>query len=158
MKIYVASSWKNDIQPVVVATLRAVGHEVYDFRHPASGTAGFQWSEVESAPRPWTAEMYRRALAHPRALEGFSLDMDSMRWCDVCVLVLPAGRSASFELGWCMGAGKKGIVFQPFAEEPELMYRQATIVGSVHALIAVLEGEARAAAWDKPKGGTDEPV
>lgn len=37
MKIYVASSWRNQYQPEVVATLRAVGHEVYDFKNPRPG-------------------------------------------------------------------------------------------------------------------------
>ncbi len=30
MKIYVASSWRNQFQQEVVALLRAEGHEVYD--------------------------------------------------------------------------------------------------------------------------------
>lgn len=138
-KIYVASSWRNEIQPIVVATLRMVGHEVYDFKEPSEGVPGFHWSEVEVAPRPWGAEVYRRALAHPRAAQGFELDMAALKWCDVCVLVLPAGRSASFELGWCLGAGKRGVVYQPFAEEPELMYREAVIVGSMHGLLEAVK-------------------
>jgi hypothetical protein len=32
MKIYVASSWRNERQQDVVKTLRAANHEVYDFR------------------------------------------------------------------------------------------------------------------------------
>ena len=32
MRIYVASSWRNPTQPVMVTTLRDAGHEVYDFR------------------------------------------------------------------------------------------------------------------------------
>jgi len=35
-KIYVASSWRNDYYPKVVAKLREAGHEVYDFRNPPS--------------------------------------------------------------------------------------------------------------------------
>ena len=34
MKIYVASSWRNERQPDVVQALRNAGHDVYDFRHP----------------------------------------------------------------------------------------------------------------------------
>lgn len=36
MKIYVASSWKNRVQPHVVKMLRAFGHEVYDFKNPGA--------------------------------------------------------------------------------------------------------------------------
>ena len=33
-KIYVASSWRNVFQQDVVAILRDLGHEVYDFKNP----------------------------------------------------------------------------------------------------------------------------
>ncbi len=42
--------------------------------------------------------------------------------CDACVLVLPSGRSASYEFGWAIGAGKRGAVVQFEPCEPELMY------------------------------------
>jgi len=32
LRVYVASSWRNEFQPGVVAVLKADGHEVYDFR------------------------------------------------------------------------------------------------------------------------------
>ena len=37
-KIYVASSWRNVFQQDVVAILRDLGHEVYDFKTPHMGT------------------------------------------------------------------------------------------------------------------------
>lgn len=40
-KIYVASSWRNQHYPEVVRRLREAGHEVYDFRNPPHGDAGF---------------------------------------------------------------------------------------------------------------------
>lgn len=46
-KIYVASSWRNDIQPQVVETLRKEGFEVYDFKNPEPGNNGFHWSEID---------------------------------------------------------------------------------------------------------------
>ena len=45
-KIYVASSWRNEFYPEVVAKLREVGHDVYDFRNPPSGDPGFKCSSV----------------------------------------------------------------------------------------------------------------
>ena len=45
-KIYVASSWRNEYYPEVVAKLREAGHDVYDFRNPPSGDPGFKWSGV----------------------------------------------------------------------------------------------------------------
>lgn len=49
-RLYVASSWRNKEQPHVVSTLRADGHEVYDFRAPFNGVPGFAWSEVKNQP------------------------------------------------------------------------------------------------------------
>ncbi len=46
MNIYVASSWRNALQPAVVAALREAGHVVYDFRNLAPGDRGFGWKQV----------------------------------------------------------------------------------------------------------------
>jgi nucleoside 2-deoxyribosyltransferase len=54
----------------------------------------------------------------------------AVRWCDVGVLVLPSGRSASWEFGHIMGQGKPGIVYMPEKCEPELMYSEACITVS----------------------------
>lgn len=123
MKVYVASSWRNEYQPDVVAALTGAGHDVYDFRHPAPGNEGFHWTSVQPAPSPWTGEMLREALIHPIAVEGFNADMDALRGCDACVLVLPCGRSAHMELGWAVGAKKFTVALMLGPDEPELMYR-----------------------------------
>lgn len=122
-KIYVASSWRNEFQPMVVEVLRSVGHEVYDFRNPTEGNAGFSWSDIDPNWQNWTTEEYKNALEHPLAEQGFNLDFDAMKWADCCVMVLPCGRSANTEAGWMKGAGKKVYVYQPIAQEPELMYK-----------------------------------
>lgn len=148
MNIYVASSWRNKSQQMVVAALRAAGHEVYDFRHPRPGDNGFAWSDLEGkAPgmradgawQDWTPEEFRAALDLPRAREGFALDMDALRACDACVLVLPCGRSAHLELGWAAGAGKRTLVLFTQQDEPELMYRMLDgVCVSVPEVIAML--------------------
>jgi hypothetical protein len=128
MNIYVASSWRNVVQPAVVHALRAFGHEVYDFRHPAPGNTGFSWSEIDPHWRQWTPDDYRKALHHPIAMKGYALDVGALQSCDACVLVLPSGRSASWEFGYAVGQGKRGYVLQLEKEEPELMYSEATIL------------------------------
>jgi hypothetical protein len=122
-KIYVASSWRNEHQQAVVEELRLYGHEVYDFRHPG-GKPGFQWSKIEEEWQYWTMEEYRAALDDDYAKIGFNRDFDAMKAADVCVLLLPCGRSAHLEAGWMKGAGKKVIAFIHPGEriEPELMY------------------------------------
>ena len=128
MKIYVASSWRNPLQPAIVAMLRKIGHEVYDFRNPVPGNNGFSWSEIDSDWQNWTPQQYREALEHPVAKRGFDYDMNALQECDACVLVLPSGRSASFEFGWATGAGKVGAVVMFEKYEPELMYRGQPIL------------------------------
>ncbi len=139
MKIYVASSWRNLIQPGIVHALRRCGHEVYDFRHPKDGDDGFRWQDVDG-PATYkhgdrvSVEQYRKMLAHPRAAEGFESDISHVRWCDAVVYVLPCGRSASFEFGYAMGQGKRGFVVAFDDVEPDLMFREATIIGNMNEL------------------------
>ncbi len=107
-RVYVASSWRNPFQPAVVEGVRAQGHDVYDFR----GDAGFGWTEIDKNWRQWTVEQYHAALGSPQAVRGFSRDMEALRACDVCLLVMPCGQSSHLELGWAVGAGKRtGVLF-----------------------------------------------
>ena len=46
-----------------------------------------------------------------------------MKWADVCILLLPSGRSAHTEAGWMKGNRKKVYVLMIDKEEPELMYK-----------------------------------
>lgn len=132
MKIYVASSWRNEYYPEVVDILRREGHEVYDFRNPSycpgfehldiSGEP-FKWQFVDEHYADWTPEEYRENLKHPRAERQFSNDLKAMTACEACVLVLPCGRSAHTEAGWFAGMGKKVVAYIPQKEEPDLMYK-----------------------------------
>lgn len=138
-RIYLASSWRNANQPVMVALLRAAGHQVYDFRNPPHST-GFGWKDVALVP-PFTAAEYRTALlTHPRAAQGFNADFSAMRWADTGVLLLPCGRSAHLELGWMAGAGKRTLIVTQDGEEPELMALLADqICISADELLAALQ-------------------
>lgn len=122
-KIYVASSWRNVHQQKIVRYLRELGHEVYDFRNPENGKNGFAWSDIDPNWKNWSTAQYKKALNNPIAVEGFKRDFEAMKWADVCVMVLPCGRSANTEAGWMKGTGKKVYVYQPNREEPELMYK-----------------------------------
>lgn len=127
MKIYVASSWRNDSQPAIVEALRSAGHDVYDFRHPEPGNDGFRWSDIDPGWRDWAPWQYSQALKHPIAKRGFALDMNALKACDACVYVLPCGRSASLELGYAVGAGKYTAAILADGE-PELMLAMVDLV------------------------------
>lgn len=134
-KIYVASSWRNEVQSLAVEILRDLGHEVYDFKNPPHGEGGFHWSEVmehydrdnDRAP----LEEYLASLYTDIAETGFASDFDAMKWADACVLVLPCGRSAHLEMGWMTGQRKKTCIVMDGEDgfvTPELMYKMTDVV------------------------------
>lgn len=135
-RIYVASSWRNLLQPAIVSIMRKAGHEVYDYRNPDPGNHGFSWREIHSDWENWTPQQYRDALEHPIAKAGYELDMAALRACDACVLVLPSGRSASWEFGWAIGNGKQGAVVMLDKYEPELMYLGNPILTTMDEVMA----------------------
>lgn len=124
-KIYLATSWRNEFYPEVLAALIGAGHDVYDFRRPAKGNDGFKWEQVDKDYGQWTPEAYvYRLTSSVIARHGFLLDMDALNWCDTCVLLLPSGRSAHLEAGYAVGAGKDVFVLIPNMKDfqPDLMY------------------------------------
>jgi len=140
--IYVASSWRNQRQPVVVDTLHDACLDVYDFRNPAPGDHGFHWSEIDPEWKGWDPEHYIPALQHPLAVTGFAKDMAALRECSACLLVLPCGRSAHLELGWACGNGRPtAILLDPDNPvEPELMNKMVDLItADLSSLVAWCE-------------------
>ena len=138
-RIYVASSWRNPYFPEVVTRLREAGHEVYDFRNPPHGGAGFHWTDIDPDAPNWTYAQYAEGLRHPLAERQFQADIDALTWADTCVLVLPCGRSAHTEAGWMAGAGKRVLAYIPEMVEPELMYKLFDgVAGSLEELVGKL--------------------
>jgi len=125
MRIYVASSWRNETrQQAVVRLLRDLGHHVYDFRNPAPGDTGFGWQQCATKDELRDPRAFRdRVLVHPVARAGFNKDMGALVTAQATVLVLPCGRSAHLELGYAAGDGQRTVVLldDPMSE-PELMY------------------------------------
>lgn len=148
MRIYLASSWRNEQQPVVLEALRIAGHDVYDFRHPAGeGSDGFAWADIghdigHAVFDTFSARELAKMLEHPRAAQAFHLDMGALIDCEACVLLAPCGNSAHLEAGWARGNGKPLIVFvpHPMKIKPELMYLMADhMVSTVPHLVELLE-------------------
>lgn len=129
-RIYVASSWRNTMQPDVVATLLNAGHEVYDFKNPP-GRTGFAWTQVhQEISKEFdvrSIDGYLAAMQTDVAKAGFASDKAALDWCDTCILVLPCGRSAHLEAGYTAGQGKDTyFLLHPDRFEPELMYLLGT--------------------------------
>lgn len=127
LKLYVASSWRNPIQPTVVNALRSADFEVYDFRHPRADDEGFRWSQIDPHWEAWDPARFRECLKHPIADRGFGFDWQAMKWADAGCLVLPSGRSAHLEAGYFVGAGKPLVVLL-MPGEPELMYKMTPYI------------------------------
>ena len=140
-KIYVASSWRNPHQTIVVGALRTGGHSVYDFKNPRPNDSGFSWSLIDENWENWSAREYIAALDHPIAKDGYASDMNAMKWADTFLLLLPCGRSAHLELGWACGQGKQTILLTHDGEEPELMAKMCDhICSSLQEAVKILAG------------------
>ncbi len=123
MKIYVATSWKNTHATDVIKRLREDGHLVYDFRDTA-----FAWENVGVPDQVTTTEL-QCALHKPTAIESYKRDMTALEQCDLCVLVLPSGKSAHLEAGYAAGEDKFLVLYAPEpTTQPELMYKFADII------------------------------
>ena len=123
-KIYVASSWRNKYQPIVVKVLKEHGYEVYDFKD----SKGFSWNDIDTEWLDWSSKEYITGICHPAADKEFNRDMNALKWCDVCIMVMPCGMSASLETGWAVGAGKKVSIYIPALREPDLMIKMADLI------------------------------
>lgn len=124
IKIYLASSWRNKRYEEVRKQLVTEGYEVYDFKDPVSA---FTWEQLDKDYKNWNPKTFIKALCQMIPHKAFTdYDMKALKECDVCILLLPCGRSAHLELGYAAGAGKRTIVFfDKELEEPELMYLMA---------------------------------
>ena len=141
--IYVASSWRNDKQQKVVRNLKELGYNVYDFKNPAIDNKGFKWSDIDYNWQNWTPEKYRHCLDHPIAIKGFNSDFEAMKWANIFVGVQPFGRSASLEMGWAAGQGKKTILLLETGE-PELMVKMLDhICVDMHEVVVAIKKEAK---------------
>lgn len=136
MKVYVASSWRNQRLTSVVQAIRDAGHEVYDFRE----NDAFDWKQLDPNFESWTPEQYLKNVRHPAAVAAFQRDITALNEAEACVLVAPCGRSSHLELGIAIGIGLRTIVLLAEGERPELSYCAATHVAlSVDEMLKELE-------------------
>ena len=130
MKIYTASSWKNEHYEGIVKRLKQK-HEVYDFRSAISSSGkelAFNWDDIDRDWETWTSEQFLQSFRHPLASNAFQSDYNGMLHSDVCLLILPSGKSSHLEAGFMKGMGKKLIILLCEDGRPELTYRIADMV------------------------------
>ena len=77
MRIYLASSWRNEYHPEVLAALKVAGHEVYDYRND-----GFMMDwPVEGA----NYEEMHTILMDAKSVQHFEADYDALDWAECIV-------------------------------------------------------------------------
>lgn len=110
MKIYIASSWKNESEVRLLADyLRGHDFMVDDFTDDSTGRYVFHWSELGDIERI-DAKMF---MGDVRTRKAFNQDRKMLDWADVIILLLPAGRSSHLEAGYMVGCGKPLLIYAP---------------------------------------------
>lgn len=126
MKIYLIGSLRNPVIPHLAKEIREkTGQEVFDDWHYAGPDTDEWWMKDEKV----RGRTFAEALEGKHAEDVFNFDKTNLDDSDVCILVLPAGKSSHIEFGYMRGCGKPGYVL--FDKEPErfdLMYKFATKV------------------------------
>ncbi len=115
LKIYIATSWKNeDMARTIAEILRNRGYEVDCFCDPSSGRYVFHWSEMvenEEDLQNYDAVSF---IYDPRVQRAFEEDKKWIDWADVVVMLHPCGNSAHLEAGYAKGRGKKLFMWGDF--------------------------------------------
>lgn len=120
--VYLIGSLRNSYVPELGAALREHDIEVFDDWYAAGPEADDKWQQYET----YRGRTYGEALEGKAVRNVFQFDRRNLDACTDAVLVMPGGKSAHLELGYCIGRGKKGYVL--FDKEPErwdAMYRFA---------------------------------
>ena len=147
MNIYVASSWKNAKMAYSVAVyLRNKDFDVDVFCDETTGRYVFHWSEMLDSPDKSKSELNAVTfLRDKRSQRAFKEDKKWLDWCDVCVLILPAGNSAHLEAGYIKGQDKKLIIYAPLGfpqGEFDVMYGFADLLtDEIDKIIIFLRNE-----------------
>lgn len=124
MKLYVASSWRNEKFDQILETLDKYDISYYNFRE---ANDAFRWKELDPNWKNWTADEMIQALGLPQSELAFNNDFSAMKECDACLLVYPCGRSAHLEAGWFVGQNKPVYALVDNGD-PDLMIKMADLV------------------------------
>lgn len=133
MRIYVASSWKNAEQALGIAIyLRKENFSVDVFCDDSTGRYVFHWSEMLGGPDKSISKLNAITfLEDKRSQRAFREDKKWLDWCNVLLLVLPAGNSSHLEAGYIKGQGKQFIIYAPLGfpqGEFDVMYGFANLL------------------------------
>lgn len=137
LRIYLIGSLRNPKIPDIAREFRQAGHQVFDDWFAAGPEADDYWKKYEQA----RGRTYQEALQGLAANHVYDFDHLHLQAADVVVLVRPCGASGHLELGWALGAGKKGYILLDQTEDRwDVMYRHAHgVFTSLQTLLKALE-------------------
>ena len=128
MKIYLASSFHNKAVTPLADWLRKVtDYQIYDFYSENH----FMFSDTDPNWKDWSLSDWLEQTKALAIKTGFKNDWQQLSTSDVCVLIMPCGRSAHLEFGYSLGAKKPGIIYYPTNkdhDETDLMHLMATAI------------------------------
>jgi len=127
MKIYIASSWKNQKAVLRLANgLENFGFEVDAFCRSTDKRFAFHWSEMvdnEIDLQKYDALSFLDDLKVQRAYQE---DKKWLDWADTVIMLMPCGHSSHLEGGYGKGQGKRLFLFGEFPKgEFDVMYALA---------------------------------
>lgn len=113
MKIYIASSWKNQHGvEMLTALLRDKGHEVISWVENNYG---------ENHNHITKALPFEQWVNTPEAIQAFQFDTQGARNCDLLIYYGPAGKDAAAEVGIAWASGNPIIGLHAKGEDFGLM-------------------------------------
>jgi hypothetical protein len=127
MKVYIASSWKNQhAVELVTEWLRSRGHEVLSFveNNHGENTKGMPFDE-------WCMS--------PRGQQSFVYDTQGATKSDLVIYIGPSGCDAWAEVGAAWAAGVPIIAMMSKGEQVGLMRRMARWVANIRELREAVE-------------------
>ena len=134
--VYLIGSLRNSGIRQLATDIRSANFDVFDDWHAAGEKADDCWMEYERM----RGRTYKQALEGYAAEHTYKYDLHHLISADICVLVLPAGKSSHLELGYFLGMGRPGFIYMPIEPERwDVMVKFATgVATSWTELVALL--------------------
>lgn len=129
MKIYIASSWKNQhAVEMLTDILRNKGHEIISFVEKAVNDEGR--TEIKFDFVQW--------INSPDGLEKFAYDIEGATKSDLVIYIGPAGTDAWAEVGAAFGSGVEILGLWAKDEPAGLMRKMVTWFHDYRDLVATI--------------------
>lgn len=124
LKIYIASSWKNQQKVLDLSKrLEAEGFEVDAFCRATDKRYSFHWSEFVDEEIELLKYDAITFIDAPKVQRAFQEDKSWLDWADTVIMLTPCGKSSHLEAGYAKGQGKLLYIYGEFPKgEFEVMY------------------------------------